>query len=542
MGQALIITEIMADPTPSHGLPEKEYIELYNSSEKALSLNKFKLQYGSSIAQFPNVSIPAKSYVIVARKGNGEALQPFGSVIELNNFSLINTGTTLKLFDDTNKMVFSVTFSDKWYDPTRNQGNSLEMIDAAFSCVEDGNWTSSTDPQGGTPGRANAVAKSNPDTTIPTLERFEVLNSKLVKLVFSEKLDSNSVLHADFSFDNDLKIAQKKAEQPLYKNVLLSLSNELEDNELYNLSIKDIADCSGNLLREAHLTIGNLQPADSGDVVLNEILFNPRVGGEDFVEIFNKTDKLISIKDWNLANVDKDGNIDNIKPITATYFVLLPKQYLVLTKNVSKVAEQYIKSMKANFLEMSVLPSFPDDKGTVILMNQDQNIFDRLDYTEKMHHPLIDDPSGVSLEKIDVEKASYLPENWQSASANDDFATPGYANSQAALSEKVKNKFWFEPQVFTPDGDGIDEYTTLKYQLNESGNAANIRVFDVSGRLVKQLTQNYLLANSGEIIWDGKDHANGLVPVGYYVVLIEIFNPDGTTQVFKEKVVVGSKF
>ena len=42
---SLIITEIFADPTPSKGLPEKEFIELYNPSSKLINLKGFSTAF-----------------------------------------------------------------------------------------------------------------------------------------------------------------------------------------------------------------------------------------------------------------------------------------------------------------------------------------------------------------------------------------------------------------------------------------------------------------------------------------------------------------
>ena len=538
----LIISEIMADPTPTKGLPEKEYLELYNRTDKAIDLNRFKLVYGTTSVIFPSFILQPKAYVLVTSRANEADFRPYGNVIGLSSFSLLNTGTTLTLRNSQNKTIFSVTYSDKWYEKDKNQGFSLEMIDTNFPCIEDGNWTSSTATLQGTPAKENTVKATKPDLTPPSLSRFEITNSTNIKLIFSEKLDSLSAISSNaYVFDKGLIIRQISVESPQNTNVNLVLNSALQENITYTLTAKNIADCSGNVLLSSQISLGNIKPADSGNVVLNEILFNPRTNGEDFVEIYNRTDKLISLKNWSLGNVDGTGKVANLKTIVTTDFILQPKQFLVLTRNAQLVRNQYFKSVKTNFLEMSSLPSFPDNEGSVVLLNDTKKVFDRFDYTDKNHHPLVDDKSGVSLEKINYNVASNQASNWQSAAAADGFATPGYANSQGIIDAQ-ESMFKIEPEIFTPDGDGQNEVTNLIFQLDQNGYVATVQIFDINGNLVKKLADNQLFGVNNTIEWDGRNANNNVVSVGYYVLLVELFNPSGSKKQFKGKVVVGSKF
>ncbi|WP_238808426.1 lamin tail domain-containing protein [Emticicia aquatica] len=538
----LIISEIMADPTPSKGLPEKEFIELYNRSDKPIELNKFRLTYNTTTVTFPSFLLKSKNYVLVSSKANEKDFQIYGDVIGLNSFSLLNTGTTLVLKNPQNKTIFSVTYSDKWYEKGKNQGFSLEMIDTDFPCVEEGNWISSSADLQGSPAKENAAKMSKPDLSPPILTRLEFSGTTNVKLIFSEKLDSLSALSVNaYSFDKSLTIKQISVESPQNKNVNLTLNTSLAENTIYKLSVKNIADCSGNVLLLSEASLGNIKPADSGNVVLNEVLFNPKMNGEDFVEIYNRSDKIISLKNWSLANVDENGKIANFKTIATTDFILLPKQFLVITRNVKVVQNQYFKAVKTNFLEISSLPSFPDEAGSVVLMNESQKIFDRFDYSDKMHHPLIDDKSGVSLEKVNYNFASNIVSNWQSAASSEGFGTPGYANSQGIVDIQ-ETVFKVEPAVFTPDGDGQNEVTNLTFKLYPNAFIANVQVFDIDGRLVKQIAQNQLLGVNTSIEWDGKNSQNQVVPAGYYIFLAELFNPNGEKKEFRGKVVVGSRF
>ena len=87
-------------------------------------------------------------------------------------------------------------------------------------------------------------------------------------------------------------------ESPANLTVNLTVNSSILDNTIYTLTVKNIQDCSGNLLKESQIKFGIPKSADSSDVVLNELLFNPKTGGEDFVEIYNRTEKLVLLKEW----------------------------------------------------------------------------------------------------------------------------------------------------------------------------------------------------------------------------------------------------
>jgi hypothetical protein len=63
-GAEIIITEILADPDPVVGLPEAEFVELYNRSSAPINLNGWILFDGSS-RQLPAIVLLPDSFVIV---------------------------------------------------------------------------------------------------------------------------------------------------------------------------------------------------------------------------------------------------------------------------------------------------------------------------------------------------------------------------------------------------------------------------------------------------------------------------------------------
>ena len=69
-----------------------------------------------------------------------------------------------------------------------------------------------------------------------------------------------------------------------------------------------------------------------------------------------------------------------------------------------------------------------NDESTIVLINKSGKVFDELSYHEDWHYGELNDNENVSLEKIDI-KGFNVSSNWTSASSTENFATPGYKNS-----------------------------------------------------------------------------------------------------------------
>ncbi|MEJ8801088.1 lamin tail domain-containing protein [Pontibacter sp. H249] len=541
----LLITEIMADETPTVGLPAQEYIELYNATtDKALTLQGIRYSDATSTTALPNAQLLPGEYAVVVPNTQIANFAQYGRVIGISNFpGLNNTGELLQLRQPNGKLIFAVNYSDTWYKNSSKQegGWSLEMIDVTNPCAGINNWTASVDARGGTPAQANSVAASVPDNTPPAIASATAISPTQVQLIFSERLDSTQAANSiNYSISPSISIASAQVQSPLFTEVILILAAPLQERQLYTLTAKSIIDCSGNLSNQP-LTVAFALPSapTPGDVVINEILFNPRPNGVDFVELVNRSDKYINLKDWKLANTSGD-TISNIRSITAANYVLAPGAYVVLTSNPDNIKSNYPAAREQVFLRMSSLPSYPDAAGTVVVLQPDNRTADRFSYTDDMHFTLLDDKNGVSLERIRLEGPS-TASNFHSA-ATTVFATPGYLNSQLQANVQAQQLFTVEPKVFSPDGDGYEDFTTINYSSDKSGLVANITIFDAQGREVRKLVRNELMATNGFFRWDGLRQDGTKANIGPYILFIELFGLDGEKSEVKERVVVGGRF
>jgi len=530
----------MADPTPVVGLPDAEYIELFNRSMEPVNLKSWTFVAGTRSSTFPDSVIAPGGYAIICGQASYNSLKFFGNVIPLNTFQLPNETSTLSLFSRSKKLVFSITYNLKWWNSDkRNGGYAVEMIDLQNPCEENRNWATSIDERGGTPGNKNSISGKNVDNIPPEIERVDILSGRELRIISNEKLDSlNAVSGAQIDVKGKT-IINKKLESPGFKNIVLSLDSPLLQGEVYLISIKNMADCSGNLLRESDFKIALPSKADSGEVVLNEILFNPPENGVDFVEIYNTSNKFISLRNWSVGNI-KNGLPDVFRTLTTENLILAPFTYLALTTDTDVTKQNYPSDRPVFLFQVEAMPSFPNTSGGVILKDESGKILDRFDYSETMHDPLISNPKGVSLEKSDFLISSQLSDNWHSASPTTGNASPGYANSQIK-PQTDEDIFTVNSEAFSPNNNGVDDFAKIIYKTQAAGEIATVRIYDITGRLIKNLLRNQLIGTTGEIRWDGTDENGILAATGYYLILIDIFNANGQTKQFKLKVVVVKK-
>jgi len=492
--------------------------------------------------------LPADSFLIITSTSNATLFSSYGRVLGVPSFpSLDNSGTTLSLISKEGVTIHSVSYHNSWYqnDVKSSGGWSLEMIDTKNPCTGFNNWKASTDLRGGTPGTKNSVDGNNPDAIAPALVRAVALDSVTVILSFSEPIDSTkSTVTSNYTINDAIGTpVSAVAISPSFDKVRLALATPVIRGKVYTITANNIADCSGNIIQALKTTkFGLTNVIDSLDVVINELLFNPSPASVDYVEIYNRSNKIFDLKDLYIANRSSTTNaLGSLRQLTPDNILFFPGDFYVISENGAVVKQTYMVKNPDNFINVA-MPSFPDDKGVVVLLNAQGKIVDELSYNSKWHFELIDNKEGISLERIDYNKPTQNHENWHSAASTAGYGTPSYQNSQFRTDLSVAGEVTVTPKTFSPDNDGFEDYTTINYQLSEPGYVANITIFDAGGRPVKSLAKNATLALSGSFRWDGLDDKLNKLPVGVYIVYTEVFNLNGKKKAFKNTVVVAARF
>jgi hypothetical protein len=546
----IVINEIMADPDNTIGLDsiQYEYVELHNRTPYAVNLNNWRYTAGTSTRLLPNVNIAGNGYLVLATTTNAVEMPFAVHALGVVSFpGLTNTGQSLTLRNPAGTVISSVAYSDSWYnDASKSTGGwSLEQIDPNNPCEGMSNWRASNHPNGGTPGAQNSVFASNPDATAPKLVRVSIIANDTIQLFFNEGLDSTSMVNpALYSIDNGIGIPlNAKPVGPDFKSVRLALGTLLSQGITYKVTVNNSAkDCAGNSIgadNSARFAIP--QPVAANDVVINELLFNSISGNVDFVEIYNRSAKVIDLKTVTICEYDTLNSIPIFPKIIASEgYLLFPGEYLVLSTSGDLVKNQYNTTDPEAFLDVDALPSMNDDQGAVCLASGFL-VVDYFKYHENMQFPLLNVVDGVSLERIDFDRPSNDRTNWHSAAEAVGFATPGYQNSQYNDAGETDNAIEITPEIFSPDEDGNNDVMSINYHFDIPGFVANITIYDSKGRLVRNLARNELLGINGTFSWDGINEEREKARIGIYIIFTEVFDVSGKVKHYKKTCVLAGK-
>ena len=545
----VVINELMPDPNPVVGLPDSEYIELLNVGDEAYNLMGWRIADDRTEGVLGEFILLPGSFVILSPVSDTLAFKPYGPTIGVSPWpSLNNDKDEIRLLRKDGNLIDQVNYTTQWYKSSiRNQGGySLEMIDPFNPCSQEDNWKASMDRDGGTPGRENSVFASKPDLKGPELMQVFPKDEQTLILTFNESIDTMSLSQAEIRVNNQPISYMLTLDPAAPNSLVLSLGDPLVEGKVFVLEVLKIKDCNGNYINKEKngFKFGLIQEADPGEVIINEVLFNPRVGGVDFVEIYNNSQKYLNAKGWILANtaVEQETGeeiVHSRSPIAQDDFLIPPETFYALTTSIAKTLAHYPKGK--NMLEMANMPSFPDKAGAVIVLDAKNRQFDRFDYSDSYHSAIISDVEGVSLERIAYGKPTQDPNNWTSAASTNGFATPGEFNSQSRQLAAIEGVVKVSPSVISPNNDGFNDYTTIQYGFRNQHYVASIYVFDSEGRIVKKIAEQMSLGTTGFFSWDGTDRQQRKVKAGVYMIYFQIFDMRGETKIFKEPIVVGDK-
>lgn len=189
----IAINEILFDPRRDDfdDRPNQvEYVELYNRTERPLSLRALfatdrpdERGVADTIRAGRRLALAPRGYGVVAAAPNGTRLADSSQLaaafpnaplaadsvaflpVDAQRLGLGNDGDLIRLHRADGTAIAEVTYSPDWHTPSleETKGTALERISPTGNASSATNWTSSPNPQGGTPGQKNAASLAPPD-------------------------------------------------------------------------------------------------------------------------------------------------------------------------------------------------------------------------------------------------------------------------------------------------------------------------------------------------------------------------------------------
>ncbi len=538
----VVINEIMCDPSPVVGLPEVEFVELYNRTlDRTFDLAGWTFSDGGTPVALPTYVLGPGEFVVIMATASLPLFPDIPNKVGLTSLpALNNDGDALDLRDENSTQIDAVIYALSWYqDGIKAAGGwTLEQIDPTSPCSGATNWRASNAVSGGTPGTENSIFAIVPDTQAPSVLSVQVPNDVSLGLVFNEIMDVSSLLAGTYVITPTVVVTSALPNGT--NGVTLNLQDALVVGTIYTITVTNVTDCPGNLIGTANTaTFALPESVELGDVVINEVLYDPYGTGSDFVELYNRSDKVLSLSGWRLASVS-DGVVGTGLVITSNSTLLLPGEYALICEDGFNVAVNYPQSHTDRFVETD-LPSFNNDEGSVVLQDPTGTQLDRFDYNDDLHFSLLNNTEGYSLERVDPDRPTDDNTNWHSAADIAGRATPGFKNSEYSKTASATGDLTIDPAIFSPDNDGYQDLLTIAYRFDEPGFVGNMSVYDIAGREARKLMENQLLGTDGAISWNGILDSGSLGRMGPYIVVLEVFDLAGNVEKFKKTVTLAHK-
>jgi len=440
----LVFSEIMWKPAPRTDGKNLEYLELYNSNPWFQDISGYQITCADMNYTFPsNTQIPGGAYLVVAA-----APADIQSVYGITNVTGPYTGSlkhseTLELLDEQGAVLLTVPYTDvyPWPVATGGTGHSLVLANPNFGEGDPRAWDIS-DMTGGSPGQMDGFTPNAlrnvvineilPHSENPAVPQFiELYNHSTNSVDVSGCILTDDPTTNKFVIPSGTVIGPagfvaftqsqfgfmlNGAGETLYfikpdgSRVLDAVQFGAQAN---GVSYGRWPDGANDFYAFTTNTPGtNNSSVVIGDIVINELMYDPISGNDDdqYIELYNKGTNTINLAGWQFTS-----------GVTFTFpnIAIGPNGYLVVGKNITNLFAKYPNLSSVNTVgnytgKLShngeqVTLSMPQTlyTNTAILVEEDQVTFGVGGRWGEWSSG-----GGSSLELIDPRANHRLASNW----------------------------------------------------------------------------------------------------------------------------------
>ncbi|MEP0823790.1 MAG: lamin tail domain-containing protein [Ignavibacterium sp.] len=535
---AVIVNEIMYAP----GGDEPEWVEISNTTSIGINVRDWKISDSRPGARAlltrSDVLVPPFSHAIVAKDSSfflvhDSVMAP----IMTTGFSALNNTTpdAVVLFDQR-----GITMDSVWYEPSwgGSGGRSLERIDIYGPSADRGNWRTSEDFRGSTPGRDNSVAIAEYDLMLHSLAVF---SSTIAIQVLNAGRRPVETFDVAVTMADGKEVALFRAKSSLPRGGIATFTHEWTDSPPGTTMLYISILCENDQRAENNIdSLRFFREFRQGTIVINEIMFEPHTGMSEWIEMHNPGAEIVDVTGWRIADTPTSSGSRNTTTIQVSWSIP-PGGYIVLAAD-STILHQF-PDLPMDALRIANQAGglgLGNDGDSVVLLDPSGATIDSVAYFPSWHHKSIEDPRGRSLEKLRPDLGSNDARSW-STSAAVRGGTPGTRNSLYTPANSSFSTLSFSPNPFSPDGDGHEDFCIVRFSLPLESSIIRVRIFDRHGRAIRTLAEAELAGPEGELVWDGLESGGRRASIGPYIVVLDALGADGGRFSARGVVVVGAK-
>jgi hypothetical protein len=540
----VVINEILHDGQP-------EFVELYNTTDQNFNLSGWHFSDRSTkVSLAAGKQLLAGGYLVFTP--NRSLADTLNNAIYLPKLHL-NIKEDLAYIENKNgQIIDSLHYTPAFGGGVK--GKSIERIDPKDASNDPSNFATSAAFSGSTPGRQNSVFQ--PDKTPPEVTSARFLPNGDIEARFSEFIRVKGKVH--FSL-NSQPLSVKSFNPQEGNIIILAAPSGVSTDTKLTLTATNLADVRGNINPSSQVQIA--QQLKPGDVVINEIMYDPIKNPDDnlpdqseYIELYNLQDYAVSLEGISLHDApDENGDVRTLNPVSTDFKFIPAHGYALIYAD---DAPSFQKSRVNQFFHLepkSMTSIFRVNRSTLSLASTGDAIFlarkngmtiDSVYYDQSWQNPNLASTKGISLERINPDGQSNNASNWGSSTAKSG-GTPLKQNSlyqepQENIHKKVGISF--NPNPFSPDGDGFQDRLFINYKLDDPNYLVTVQIYDRYGRKVRTLANDKPAGTHGSLIWDGLKDDGSRNRIGIYIVIFKAHDSmNGKNKVFKKTVVLARK-
>lgn len=538
---SVVITEIMYNPV--NDMPE--WIEFYNSSGVPISIAGWKISDNGStkvIITQQTASILPNKYFVVTADTLFQQYFSIDSPLFFAPFPSLNNTTpdAVVIFDALNRTIDSVYYKPSW---GGTGGMSLQRYDLFGTSSDSANWRSGVP----SPGAENVSARKNVDVEVRNIAVSKMAEDFSLRVCVQNagrKTAQNVTLRLYHDADRDsvgqsgelLHVESVAAILPLDSFVVQFQWRPAQHGVQQILAA---ATCDGDENMKNNFRIAAIaQSFPPLSVVINEIMYEPRQGMSEYVELMNRSADTVDVFGWKVMDQPAASGSRGIIPLAKSALRIQPGGFVVVAGD-SSILSQF-PSLATGVVIINSSLGLSNSGEDVVLVDLTDTQIDSVRYAPSWHLKQLTQ-AGRSLERIDPSRNSADGRNWSTSVATAG-GSPGARNSIFIGSIAQNSSLSLSPNPFSPDNDGYEDFLSINYSLPTNSAVIRVRIYDVIGRLVRRLVQSEPASSAGSVIWNGLDDDGHRVRIGMYIILFEAFdNFGGTVKAMKDVAVVARK-